>query len=1019
MQRIFLTSRSKAFWSLIGILTLFPLFSPNHSILISSARAEAFYNFSDMAMSGDGHTIYLTNSGGSIWKSSNTGSTWTSLSSAGSKNWETIATSQDGSVVVVGETSDRHIYVSTDGGSTWSVKTGAGTHVWRSISVSNDGTKIRAITSDTLKLYESNDSGNTWTENATLPIVLNTDYNPDGTRSSNGCSNPCSVPNWAALTMSGSANKIALLVTAPGPYHSGRQLFISQDGGTSWEETEGCCRDQSTLNQIASSRSDTSWTIAMGNFQSSAGYLRYDATGGHWTRTSMRIHEVAGDSNIINTTTWKAFALAADGDQIIFSGAYAGWVVGQPGRYESLFSGAISTEPSGVFHDDSPGSFYRSVAISDDGSVRAALAMSTGQIVISTDSGVSYSKIKIFNLPLTPSFGTQSEYSDYYTIPISNYDSSYSWSVSSTSGTASIDGSGLVTVRNPVGASTLTVRTSKTGVIDGEASFSALDLARNVTSAATWASVPLSSASNVFTDGSVYEIAVSPITGDIYVGGSFTNAAGIADADYIARFDGTSWHALSGPSGGLSDGSGGGYNGVFALTFDSSGNLYAGGKFANAGGDANADNIAKWNGTAWSSLGATPLNDSVRAIDVQADGMVLAGGLFTNAGGVSGADYIAAWNGSAWSKFGSSSLDSYVLQIKHSRNSHIYISGHFNNAGGDTHANRVAMYNGTNWTAIGDGGSIPGPATAIAIDDRTTSDVLYVGGNFWDGTYEPLRKYSDGTWSRLSYGLNSVVRELKFSPTYGLLVAGWFNPTNKFATGLGVLAGTTFYGVGDSNNDGTGGSYSLGTNVESVYISETGKIYVGGSFSAVASVSNTRNFAQTTSWTAKSITVATPSPTQTVDAMAERIRKDREAEEKKQKARAALIHSLAESKPITQILTKDTELPKVSERALELANNMLLGQSVESRTSVVEVIKVFTKANLIDDLTSEKPKEYSVKKLTEYGIFPPKMLYPNYTLFLLKKLPVELRTDLVNIQKYVEVIQKRFQDRELRRKARR
>ena len=35
--------------------------------------------------------------------------------------------------------------------------------------------------------------------------------------------------------------------------------------------------------------------------------------------------------------------------------------------------------------------------------------------------------------------------------------------------------------------------------------------------------------------------------------------------------------------------------------------LYAGGGFTIAGGDPNADRIAKWDGTAWSALGTTPL----------------------------------------------------------------------------------------------------------------------------------------------------------------------------------------------------------------------------------------------------------------------------------------------------------------------------------------------------------------------------------------------------------------------------
>ncbi len=43
---------------------------------------------------------------------------------------------------------------------------------------------------------------------------------------------------------------------------------------------------------------------------------------------------------------------------------------------------------------------------------------------------------------------------------------------------------------------------------------------------------------------------------------------------------------------------------AFSLAFDKAGKLYAGGYFTNAGGNANADYIACWNGNRWESLGS-------------------------------------------------------------------------------------------------------------------------------------------------------------------------------------------------------------------------------------------------------------------------------------------------------------------------------------------------------------------------------------------------------------------------------
>ena len=48
------------------------------------------------------------------------------------------------------------------------------------------------------------------------------------------------------------------------------------------------------------------------------------------------------------------------------------------------------------------------------------------------------------------------------------------------------------------------------------------------------------------------------------------------------------------------------------MTTDRAGNVYVGGSFTQAGGIP-AQNIARWNGSGWSSLGAG-LNSSVKAL---------------------------------------------------------------------------------------------------------------------------------------------------------------------------------------------------------------------------------------------------------------------------------------------------------------------------------------------------------------------------------------------------------------------
>ncbi|MBK8421174.1 hypothetical protein [Candidatus Villigracilis saccharophilus] len=125
---------------------------------------------------------------------------------------------------------------------------------------------------------------------------------------------------------------------------------------------------------------------------------------------------------------------------------------------------------------------------------------------------------------------------------------------------------------------------------------------------------------------------------DVYVGGIFTDAGGDANADYIAKFSGGVWSALGATP----------LNSSVSAIAVSGADVYAGGDFTDAGGDVNADYIAKFSGGAWSALGGTPLNNTVYAIAVSgAD--VYAGGGFLNAGGDANADFIAKFSGGVWS----------------------------------------------------------------------------------------------------------------------------------------------------------------------------------------------------------------------------------------------------------------------------------------------------------------------------------------------------------------------------------
>ena len=143
----------------------------------------------------------------------------------------------------------------------------------------------------------------------------------------------------------------------------------------------------------------------------------------------------------------------------------------------------------------------------------------------------------------------------------------------------------------------------------------------------------------------VYAFACSP-KGHIFAGGT-------GGSDNLRGWDGTSWADCGVMTGTKT---------IRALAFDPSGTvLYVGGTFANFGGVV-CNNIAKYtlpasgvSGGTVAALGGTPgTNNTVYAIitvPTSSGHDVYAFGTFTQAGGAS-ANYAAKWNGSAWSTLG-------------------------------------------------------------------------------------------------------------------------------------------------------------------------------------------------------------------------------------------------------------------------------------------------------------------------------------------------------------------------------
>ena len=129
-------------------------------------------------------------------------------------------------------------------------------------------------------------------------------------------------------------------------------------------------------------------------------------------------------------------------------------------------------------------------------------------------------------------------------------------------------------------------------------------------------------------------------SGNLYAGGDFSTAGGVS-ANRLAKWNGTSWSNVAQLAGGLGINIPYSQPLLHALARDSSGNLYAGGLFTTAGG-VSANYIAKWNGTSWTTL-SSGLTNFVLALAVDSSGNLYAGGVFTRAGSTASSRFAAGF----------------------------------------------------------------------------------------------------------------------------------------------------------------------------------------------------------------------------------------------------------------------------------------------------------------------------------------------------------------------------------------
>ncbi len=367
----------------------------------------------------------------------------------------------------------------------------------------------------------------------------------------------------------------------------------------------------------------------------------------------------------------------------------------------------------------------------------------------------------------------------------------------------------------------------------------------------------------------------------VYAAGSFGIQPSVSGLGNIGRWDGANWSSVG---GAISN------NEAYALaSFDDDGpgphstELYVGGLLDSVAGVPNTEWIAKWNGSAWSSLGNPNLTNRPGALQVYDDDdggpnlpALYVGGTFSMAGGLP-VGRVAKWNGTNWSQPGLGVAAPFLAEVLcmtiHDMDGpggnipSLVVGGRFTTAGGNP-AENVALWRNNTWSGAATtfSGGIP-VVNAVASYDADgagpANPELYIGGDFAGvngvtGT-SFIAKWNGISWSSVGGGMDMRVYTLSVydadgaGPQNSLLIAGgdFLNAGGQSTRRIAAWNGTAWSPLDGPNGEGVLDG-SVRTLIAHPGPSDSSTLMAGGVFSVAGGISSI-SFAQ---WSQPTIAVS-------------------------------------------------------------------------------------------------------------------------------------------------------------------